>query len=129
MAKQKMAGPQTAWETRLRECETRWRRHVEAWRACGTSQAAYCRQQKLTQAQFSWWKYELARRTKQSVTERGPQGGTERPPFVPLALIKEGTASTVELELRDGRRLRIGSGVAIRWVVELAAALERNAPC
>jgi hypothetical protein len=130
MAKRARVNPQTEWEARQRERETRWRRHVDAWRASGTSQAAYCRKQGLTPAQFSWWKHELARRAGQCGSAEGDaQGGTEPPRFVPLRVTAERMPDGCELELRDGRRLRIGSGVDPRWVVELAAALERNAPC
>jgi len=34
---------------------THWRRHVEAWRESGLSQAAYCHQQGLNRKTFSVW--------------------------------------------------------------------------
>ena len=34
---------------------TQWRRHVEAWRESGLSQADYCRQQGLNRKTFSVW--------------------------------------------------------------------------
>jgi hypothetical protein len=93
------------------------------------SQAEYCRQQQLAPADLSWWKHELLRRDGQRGIAQAEKGEPERPRFVPLQVTAERLLGGCELELRDGRRLRIGSGVDPRWVVELAAALERNVPC
>jgi hypothetical protein len=102
---------------------------LAAWRGSGLSQAEYCRRQNLTPAEFSWWKHELLRRDGQRSATREKKELVQRPRFMPLQVTTERLLNGCELELRDGRRLRIGSGVDPRWVVELAAALEHNAPC
>jgi hypothetical protein len=38
-----------------------WRRHVEAWRESGLSQAAYCQQQRLNRKTFSEWTHGVFR--------------------------------------------------------------------
>jgi len=55
-------GRRKTWELGQREREALWRKRVGAWRQSASSQAAYCRQQALAPADFSWWKHELARR-------------------------------------------------------------------
>ena len=125
MAKQRAAERQACWEVRQREREARWRRHLAAWRASGTSQAEYCRQHGLAAAHFSWWKHELARRARQRANERSEIS----PRFVPLQLTTERAASVCEVELRNGRRMRLASGLDIRWVAELASALEAAPSC
>jgi hypothetical protein len=129
MAKQTGVELQDAWAVRRQEREKLWRRHVGAWRGSGLSQAEYCRQQNLTPADLSWWKHELLRRDGQRGVAQAEKGETERPRFVPLQVTAERMLGGCELELRDGRRLRISSGVDPRWVVELAAALEHNILC
>lgn len=147
MAKQTGTERQAAWEARQREREARWRGHVQAWQKSGGSQAAYCRQHGVTPAEFSWWKHELARRDgqRQRTTKtrdarsaaRSPAAwaGRERvgtvaqAPFVPLQLTAARIGSVCEVELRNGRRLRLAEGLDPRWVAALAAALEETRAC
>jgi hypothetical protein len=129
MAKRTAAERQAAWEVRQREREARWRAHVDGWRSGGTTQAAYCRQHGLTPAEFSWWKHELARRARRCADKQGGPGGEVVGGFVPLRLTAERTGSVCEVELRNGRRLRLADGLDPRWVAELAAALEDARAC
>jgi len=39
---------------------------VRAWQKSGLSQAGYCRQQALQQADFSWWKSQIAQRDERA---------------------------------------------------------------
>ncbi len=129
MAKRTGVEQQVARAVRRQEREKVWRGHVGAWRGSGLSQAEYCRRQNLAAADLSWWKHELLRRDGRRGIAQEDKEEAERPRFVPLQVTAERMLGGCELELRDGRRLRIGSGVDTRWVVELAAALERNVPC
>lgn len=122
---------QTAWELRQNERESRWRKHLEAWRDGGRSQAEYCRQHGLSPVDFSWWKHELLRRDRERAGVRPPPAKST-PAFVPLTLQTACVAEVhaCEVLLRNGRRLRIGTGVSPRWVAELAATLEQEPqPC
>ena len=121
-------GKQT-WELRQQERETLWRKRVGAWSRSGLSQAAYCRQQGLAPADFSWWKHELARRDGLAAASPAQPSSERLPQFVPLQVTAVNTRGACALELRNGRRLQIDSGTDPRWVAELAAALEDNAPC
>ena len=112
------------------ERERRWRRHLAGWQASGLSQAAYCRQQGLTQNDFSWWKRELARRDQSTV--RVPAA------FVPVRISPpHATAAAFgfELSLRDGRVLRFDGCVdpaalgAVVRVLEAADLQPGAGPC
>jgi len=100
------------------ERERRWRRHLAAWAASGLSQAAYCRRERLTANDFSWWKREVARR------DRGAA-----PAFVPVRVTPAPTAAyAFELSLRDGRALRFAAGVDPAALSAVVRVLEHS-PC
>ena len=120
---------QKTWELRQRERETQWRKRVGAWRQSGSSQAAFCRQQGLAPADFSWWKHELARRDGRAAASAVQPGCESLPQFVPLQVTAVNTRGACALELRDGRRLQIEDGTDPRWIAALVAALEGGAPC
>ena len=122
-------GRQKTWELRQQERETLWRKRVGSWSRSGLSQAAFCRQQALAPADFSWWKHELARRDGLAAASPVQPGSESLPQFVPLQVTAVHTQGTCALELRNGRRLQIDSGADPRWVAALAAALEGGAPC
>ena len=117
-------GRRKTWELGQREREALWRKRVGAWRQSASSQAAYCRQQALAPADFSWWKHELARRDGLAAASPAQPGSGSLPQFVPLRITAENTPGACALELRNGRRLQIDGGTDPRWVAELAAALE-----
>ena len=101
------------------ERERKWREHVRAWRKSGLSQAAYCRRHALQQADFSWWKSQIARRD-----ERASMSSAE-PAFVPVHVGLAQTASyAFELELRGGRVLRFDARVDSSSLKAFALALE-----
>ncbi len=120
---------QATWELRQREREALWRKRVGAWSQSGLSQAAYCRQEALEPADFSWWKHELARRDGLAAASPVRPKSEGLPQFVPLQVTAVHTRSACALELSNGRRLHIDNGTDPRWVAKLAAALEDGAPC
>jgi len=76
-------GGARAWLERKRQREELWRGHLAQWRVSGLTQAAYCRREKLMPADFSWWKYELARRdgtlSSRAAIRRGQRERVRRP--------------------------------------------------
>ncbi len=97
------------------EREQKWRGHVLAWGKSGLSQAAYCRQQGLTQNDFSWWKREIARRAA-------------APAFVPVQMeLRQTESYAFELELRGGRVLRFDACVDPAVLGAVARVLEAGA--
>lgn len=69
-----------------------WQTHVEAWRASGLSQSAYCREHGLSLASFGYWRRRLAGDTV------GPQTGV-----LPIRVAAPVTAgSQVQVRLPNG---------------------------
>ena len=94
------------------ERRAQWQAHVEAWRRSGESAAAYGRSHGLKPGSLYRWNAELAK--------AGPV-----PRFIPLRLPAVSQPDyAVELNLADGRRLRIATGADPVWVGHLLRALE-----
>ena len=62
------------------QLEASWKQHLNAWRASGLSQNAYCREHTLKPHQFSYWKRKLATAT----ADHKPITRQKSPAFVPL---------------------------------------------
>jgi len=102
------------------EREQRWRGHLAGWKSSGLSQAAYCRRERLTQNDFSWWKRELARREERLALSA--------PAFVPVRMSALQTQGyPFELALRGGRVLRFDADVDTGALSRVVRELERCA--
>ena len=96
-----------------------WRRHVDAWRESGLSQAVYCRQQGLNHKTFSVW-------------TRRVQVDLSMDKNVPLGLLPvqvESSASvaaqaSMMLRLAHGAQLELSTDVPPRWLAELLRCLD-----
>lgn len=76
-----------------------WKRHIEQWRRAGSSQAEYCRGQKLSAKSFTYWKSRF--RQKSAVS------------FVPVEVKPEAEMadnSTGLVLCKDGYRIEIKEG-------------------
>ena len=97
------------------EAEQRWREIVERQRAGGSTVAAFCRDNGVAISSFFAWKRKL----------RGRDGG---PPaaFVEAAVVGTPPAprASIEVRLRNGRRVRLGRGFDPGLLAEVVVALE-----
>ena len=97
-----------------------WRRHVEAWRESGLSQAVYCRQQGLNHKTFSVW----TRHVQVDLTL------DKNAPLVLLPVQVEPSASVAStqasmmLRLAHGAHLELSTDVPPRWLAELHRCLD-----
>ena len=82
----------------------------------------FCRQRRLKETQFYWWR----RMLKSGGQERRVERPVERERGSFALVSEEAGAMTADLELvlRDGRRLRIGRGVEEESLRAVLAALE-----
>ena len=100
------------------EREARWRRHVDAWRASGGTQTAYCKEHGLRSHSLSYWHLRFSGESGSSGT-RG--GGTLT--LVPAALVAGPVASTPSLSLHspEGWRLDFAALPPAGWLNTLWA--------
>ena len=92
-----------------------WKSHVEQWKRSGLSKQAYCREHGLKAASLYRWCTRLRDREK------------AKPSFIPVRLPSiAANGYALELELVDGRMLRIGADADPVWVSQLVRELERR---
>jgi hypothetical protein len=97
-----------------------WRRHVEAWRESGLSQADYCRQQNLNPKTFSLW----TRRVQDDLTlSMGSPLELIAVQVVPSAPLATTEASAIMLRFPHGAQLELSTAVSPHWLAELLRCL------
>jgi hypothetical protein len=103
-------GMERAKKVTRAEREQFWRKRLAAWRASGLSQAAYCRQQRVSAVQFSWWKRQFKLRGNAS-SDGLADGGLAAPGtplFVPVGVSAAASAvASFEVLLRTGQRVQV----------------------
>jgi len=99
-----------------------WRRILGEAATSGISVREFCQQRRLKQVQFYWWRRMLTRGGQERRVERPVE--RERGSFALVSEEVEAMAASLELVLRDGRRLRIGRGVEEESLRAVLAALE-----
>ena len=109
-----------------------WRRQIAQQVRSGLSQADFCRRKGISPGSLAWWKGELKRRRQRAK----PRSYGAQPPqgrFVPVRLIQErrpgGTDGSFEVELRNGRRIRVPSPFDGEALGHLLAILEPPCTC
>ncbi len=102
------------------ELEASWAEHLDAWRASGLSQNAYCRQHGLRPNRLSYWKRKLAAPSDGDK----PVACTQSPAFVPLHVSHRAvTGNGLRLLLPNGCELAGIEGQHLPIVIRLMKAL------
>ena len=96
------------------ELEARWRGHVEAWRASGGTQKAYCEQHGLKSHSLSYWHLRLTE-------ESGSTVAAGALTLIPAARVSDTAASTPSLSLHSpqGWRLEFATLPPVGWLTAL----------
>lgn len=80
-----------------------WQHHIAQWQSSGLSQAEYCRQNKITNHQFSYWKIKLSENNESVIHE--PNTGFARIQIAELASPSATVSSGFSLHFRDSTQL------------------------
>jgi len=97
-----------------------WRRHVDAWRESGLSQADYCRQQGLNHKTFSVWTRRV--QVDLSMDKNVPLGLLPVQVEPPASVAS--TQASMMLRLAHGAQLELSTDVPPRWLAELLRCLD-----
>ncbi len=123
--------------------ERLWRRAIARWGKCDLNVREFCEQEGLSQASFYWWRRELAKRDQRrqestptrragrsSAKTRSNGSGRSKalPAFVPVRVLSDTSAmhaaNTIEIALRSGHQVRVGTDVNVAALGEVIALLE-----
>jgi hypothetical protein len=100
--------------------EAAWRRRLDRHDESGQSVRAWCRRHRVKEAAFHWWRRELARRDAEA------RAGS----FVPVHVADDPAGDgdgQIEIELTDGRRVRVTGAVNREMLTQVLDVLERRA--
>ena len=100
--------------------ETFWRERIAEHTASGLSVREFCRRHDLKEVAFYWWRRELGRRDAEA------QAGS----FVPVHVTDDPApdgGGQIEIELTDGRRIRVTGTVNREMLAQVLDVLERRA--
>lgn len=110
------------------ERETFWRDVLARFRGSGLSVRAFCRQEKLAETAFYFWRRTLAERdgTPTTKSQPTPKRRAARPAFLPVAIRRDAPTPTsgLALELPSGIVLRFNDTTPAERVAALVRALE-----
>ena len=114
------------------EKERYWQKVIHEGARSGVSIREFCRQRRMNEHQFYWWRHRLSARVRQQqATGKQAKANTGAATF---ALVSEEAAAMdagIELVLEGGRRLRIRKGVdeaTLRTVLAAIATPARANP-
>ena len=124
-----------------------WRRTIARWGKCDLNVREFCGQEGLSQASFYWRRRELAKRDQRrqestptrragrsSAKTRSNGSGRARrsTAFVPVRVIPDIStpheSGTIEIALRSGHQVRVGTDVNAAALAQIVAVLEGR-PC
>ena len=100
--------------------EAAWRRRLDRYADSGQSVRAWCRRHRVKEAAFHWWRRELSRRYAEAQASS----------LVPVRLIEDPARDgdgQIEIELTDGRRIRVTGMVNREMLTQVLDVLERRA--
>ena len=107
--------------------EVFWREVIERQAASGLGVRAFCRQEKLNESAFYWWRREIARRDAPKRPARRPSTRPAKPPaFLPVVVENHGQQpqDAITIELAGRRVLRLPGAMPAKKLAELVRALE-----
>ena len=115
---------------RDRRLESQWRRIVRKHERSGLSVREFCRQGKIRETAFYFWRRELQRRQAEQEQRRAAES-TPTPTFVAVR-VKEHAANPaggrIAIELPGGRRVHVTAPVDRQALAEVLGVLEGR-PC
>ena len=105
--------------------EVFWREVVGRQAASGLGVRAFCRQDKLAESAFHWWRREIARRDASKRPARRPSTRPAKPPaFLPVVVEGQRQEEAITIELAGRRVLRLPGSTPAGRVAEVVQALE-----
>jgi hypothetical protein len=100
-----------------------WQKRVERWRDSGLSAEQFASELGINAGTLKFWGYKLGKEGRAAARPERSQGSAAPTPFVEVR--REPTASFFEVELGNGRRLRVPAAFEASVLERLLPILER----
>ena len=120
---------------RDRRREAYWRRTIREQRGSGQTIREFCRESKLPESAFYFWRQELGRRglerREAEQEQHRPADPPAAPAFVPVRVKGDGAAATggrIEIELSGGRRVHVVAPIDRQVLADVLTVLEERHP-
>jgi hypothetical protein len=106
--------------------EAHWRGVIEDWKKSGLTQVRFCHDRGITRTGLAYWRREIRIRDRM----RFPETSGKNPrPFVPVNIVplpSRISPGQVEIELENGRKIRVGPEIdsaRLRTLVEIVGSV------
>ncbi len=110
--------------------EAAWRQRLARHADSGQTVRAWCHRHRVKEATFHWWRRELARRDAEQLPSVRREAEAQASSFVPVHLTDDAARDgdgQIEIELTDGRRVRVTGAVNREMLTQVLDVLEREA--
>jgi len=107
--------------------EAAWRRRLDRHADSGQTIRAWCRRHRVKEAAFHWWRRGLARRDGEQSSLVRRDAETPATSFVPVHVPDDPARNgdpQIEIELTDGRRVRVTGAVNREMLTQVFDVLE-----
>ena len=110
--------------------EAAWRRRLARHADSGQTVRAWCDRHGVKEATFHWWRRELTRRDAEQLPSVRRDAEAQANSFVPVHVTDDAARDgdgQIEIELTDGRRVRVTGTVNREMLTQVLDVLEREA--
>lgn len=111
--------------------EAAWRRRLARHADSGQTVRAWCHRHRVKEAAFFWWRRELARRDAEQPSSARRDAKARDGSLVPVQVIDNEAGDgdgRIEIELTDGRRVRVTGTVTREMLTQVFAVLTSTGP-
>lgn len=110
----------------MRTSREEWRKRVARWKDSGLTAEQYATELGIKASTLKYWKYELTKPALEQRYKAARSSRADPPPLIELQPIVTASAATFELEIGNGRRLRIPAGFDVASLERLLEVLART---
>lgn len=103
-----------------------WRSRIERWRGSGLTAEKFATELGINAGTLKFWAYKLNKAKREGSGQVAPSKKKRTAAAAPFVEVRTASESCFEIELGNGRRLRVPSGFEARALERLLGLLEQK---